>query len=618
MRFVAVAVALSLVVVFLGMGDASLLAAASPLSIVVTSTADTVATPTCPDVARCTLRRAIEAANLDTAASDVVIRFSPTLFPPVSPATIMIGGTPLPIGTRADLAIDGSDAGVRIVGTLGAAGASADGLVLTGARARVSGLSLASFTGHCLKLTGLDTMIGGDRAAGKGNSVGNCATGIRSEGATSSVVGNRVGFADDGVAAAPVQTAVVITASNAVVGDDSMGAGYQNRIGNAQVGLLAGGSAGPGVTGIKVAGNVFGVSATGSSAPVGTAIRVLANVTSAFVSANTISNAQAGIAVQGAPVAASASGVRMTANTFNQIGRLSIDLDDDGIANPNDEGDPDVGANGLRNHPRFTRVVQARITGTACAGCQIQLYLAAHSPGGVADYGAASIPGAVVAAGADGSFSFDSPAVTPGEWVTALATDAQGNTSEFAPGSRVGAGSLQCSNGMLERGWNLVGYFSADAVNLGISFPAEGPDAGKVRAIYHLEAGSGVYTRWLADAPFASTLTALEPGEAYWFLADHTLALSGGFALSTPVPVQLRTGWNTLVYIGAAAPALDAFASLGATFTEIHAWDATSGAWSTFGAGGVPSWAQGFTEVQACHAYQLYVGADALLVPLQP
>lgn len=66
----------------------------------------------------------------------------------------------------------------------------------------------------------------------------------------------------------------------------------------------------------------------------------------------------------------------------------------------------------------------------------------------------------------------------------------------------------------------------------------------------------------------------LEPGEAYWFLADGPAPLSGGFSLSAPISVPLKAGWNTVVYIGATAPAADAFASLGTSYKEIYAWDA--------------------------------------------
>ena len=110
----------------------------------------------------------------------------------------------------------------------------------------------------------------------------------------------------------------------------------------------------------------------------------------------------------------------------------------------------------------------------------------------------------------------------------------------------------------------------------------------------------------------------LEPGDAYWFLADAPAPLSGGFSLSMPIAVPVKAGWNTLVYIGASAPVADAFASLGTAYKEVYAWNAGAAAWTSYSAEGAPAWAQGFTEVQACRAYQLFAATDATLVPLQP
>jgi len=617
MRIAASVVVVFLVLVGAGPDSASVIgvAAASPLSILVTSASDTIASPACPDASRCTLRKAIETANVDVTASAVTITFNTTVFPSATPTTVSIATTPLPPVTRADLAIDGSGAGVRI---LSAAAGAPDGLVLSGARSRVSGISIARFAGTCLKLSGADVVVGGERATGHGNDFGDCGTAIRTEGTNTRVQGNRVGFGADGLSVAAVQLGIVVAGSNSVVGDDGLAPGYQNRVGNAQVAVVVGGTGTSPVTGIKIISNIFGQAVDGRAAPVGVAVRLLSPVTSAQVASNSVSNAQTGIALQGSVGGPSAQGVRIAANTFSQIGHLSVDLNEDNQTNPNDVGDGDAGANGLRNYPGFTRVVQSRISGSACAGCQVQLYQATHTPGGGVDYGAAPIPGGVVVAGEDGSFVFESPAVTPGLWVTALATDPQGNTSEFAPGSRVGAGSIQCANGTLQSGWNLTGYFGAEAVNLGSSFPPDGAAAGRVRAIYHLEPGTGAYTRWFADVSFARTLLSLEPGEAYWFLADGPAPLSGGFSLSAPISVPLKAGWNTVVYIGASAPVADAFASLGANYRELYAWDAITGGWSSYSSEGAPAWAQGFTEAHACRAFHLFSTADEILVPLQP
>src|SRR5690606_21166692 len=135
-----------------------------------------------------------------------------------------------------------------------------------------------------------------------------------------------------------------------------------------------------------------------------------------------------------------------------------------------DDGDGDIGPNAWLNHPLITRATQSRIEGTACAGCEVQVYAAVHLPGGIGDFGSLPLPVGTITANAGGTFAVDSPPVSPGEWVIALAIDADGNTSEFGPANRVGAGAVQCGNLDLRAGWNHVGFFGPQTVILGDTF----------------------------------------------------------------------------------------------------------------------------------------------------
>ena len=375
MRIAAAVVVVFLVLVGAGPDSASVIgvAAASPLSILVTPASDTIASPACPDASRCTLRKAIETANVDVTASAVTITFNTTVFPSATPTTVSIATTPLPPVTRADLAIDGSGAGVRI---LSAAAGAPDGLVLSGARSRVSGISIARFAGTCLKLSGADVVVGGERATGHGNDFGDCGTAIRTEGTNTRVQGNRVGFGADGLSVAAVQLGIVVAGSNSVVGDDGLGPGYQNRVGNAQVAVVVGGTGTSPVTGIKIISNIFGQAVDGRAAPVGVAVRLLSPVTSAQVASNSVSNAQTGIALQGSVGGPSAQGVRIAANTFSQIGHLSVDLNEDNQTNPNDVGDGDAGANDLTNTPVLTAAEIQSASTVAISGTYSSLALA--------------------------------------------------------------------------------------------------------------------------------------------------------------------------------------------------------------------------------------------------
>lgn len=593
-------------------------AATEPLALEVTNPADMAPAPVCPDASRCTLRKAIEVTNADTSGAPVRITFSPAVFPAAQPAAVDVSAQPLPVVTRDDVTIDAAGRGVVIAGAAQSVTPSLNGLVFAGARATVRGLAIRGFVGACLHFTGASAVAGGDRAAGAGNKLDGCGVGIRADAADAAIYGNDIGFASPEPGAASVGAGIWVMGPNSSIGTTLLGGGFANRVGNAETAIRIGGFGTTPVSGLRVAYNEIGGGVNEPAAPVQVGVSVLVPTVGAAVTGNSIANAGTGISIQGSNAGPSASRITIQANVFQAISRLAIDLNGDGLRNPNDAGDADTGANGLLNSPVFSRAVQARVTGTACPGCQVQLYIAQHSPGGMDDYGARPVAAGVATADAGGTFAFAAPAVSPGEWLVALATDADGNTSEFSSSTRVGSGSVQCGNASLQTGWNLVGYFGSEPINLGASFPPDGPAVGAVRAIYRLDAANAAYSRWLADTGAGRTLASLEPGEAYWMLADSPATLPGGFSLSAPVPVDLRAGWNTIVYIGATAAVADALQSIAGKYTQLLAWSPENQTWSRFGTPDVPPWARDFTGIQACGAYEIFMAADALLAPLQP
>jgi hypothetical protein len=225
------------------------------------------------------------------------------------------------------------------------------------------------------------------------------------------------------------------------------------------------------------------------------------------------------------------------------------------------------------------------------------------------------VAGGTTTADSAGNFALDGPAVTPGQWVTALVTDAAGNTSEFGPSARVGTGLAQCGNITLEPGWNHAGFFGPDPLTLASVFPQD----GGVSAIYHLVDGTSDFEHWFANGG-PRTLTTLQPGEAYWFFADHEVTLTAGFSLSVSLPVALVPGWNDFVYIGAADDVPDAFASIAGSYSDLSQWASGPGGagWLAYGGPAIPAWARDFNAVQACGTYELYVDAPGTLEPLQP
>ena len=378
---------------------------------------------------------------------------------------------------------------------------------------------------------------------------------------------------------------------------------------------LVGSGAGAEFSGVQIERNVIGLRPAGGPASVGSAIVLAQPSRGTIVSANTIAQAAAGIVVRADAAGVSVIHNRFSANTFESMVGLAIDLAADGIRNPNDDGDPDSGPNTQLNHPVIERATQTRLSGVACPGCEVQVYLAAHQPGGATDYGRTPIPGGLATAGPDGAFVVENPVAAAGEWLVALATDADGNTSEFGPPSRVGAGAVLCGNVQLQPGWNHVAYFGSESVALFSSFP---PAGNAVTAIYRYVDGTGEWERWFSDTAAGRTLQAVQPGEAYWFFATAPVTLPGGFSIAFPVPVQLKAGPNDLVYLGASAHALDALGSLGGAFRDLFRFDTLTNRWLRFGDDSVPAWAQDFTTLEACQTYQLVLDAPATLVPLQP
>lgn len=588
--------------------------AAGPVTIVVTSAADSTApAAVCPDDTRCTLRRAIELANADASGSPVVVTFSPNTFPGIAPALIR-PSTPLPIVTRAQVTIEATGLGVIVDGSTIVA-PNTDGFTFTGAEPVIRGMIIRRFTGTCVAVLAPGAVIGGDVSAPQANRIDDCATGIALRGASAQVMGNRIGLAS---APDVMTTGVLVAGFDATVGGLS-GAGpfAGNTIGNAVLAIRVGESTGPVIGGTTIARNTIGADGA-TAAFVGTGVTIGPSASNVRVVQNTITNAGVGVTVSADAGGVSSTGNRIQSNRFGTIPGMAIDLGGDGTYNPSDPGDADLGPNKLINRPVLSRATQARVTGEAglaCAGCTVELYRAAHIPGSLDGNGLDPVPTPLAIVDSAGSFAFEAPPVAPGDWLTALVTDANGNTSEFGPQSRVGTGVAQCGNTALLKGWNLAAYFGPAPVQLGNTFPN---DASPIRAIYHLDDGTTTFTRWIAGQPAGRTLTSLTPGEVYWFLADAPVTLTGGFSLTTGLPVPLRQGWNDFVYIGGSANVADALASLGGSYADLYRFDAATGRWRAYGSPDTPEWAHEFSTIESCAAYQVFMNGVANLTPLQP
>ncbi|MDH4038707.1 MAG: hypothetical protein OEV86_14635, partial [Candidatus Krumholzibacteria bacterium] len=139
----------------------------------------------------------------------------------------------------------------------------------------------------------------------------------------------------------------------------------------------------------------------------------------------------------GIVVGGSAMGVTVRGNSIGGNTGLGIDLGDDGVS-MNDTGDTDVGPNGLLNFPVLEYAVQnavgGYITGMAGESYIIDFYASSCDPSGYGE-GDFYLGSTIVTAQPDNQqsrFHATLPLVPDFMSITATATDAGGNTSEFS------------------------------------------------------------------------------------------------------------------------------------------------------------------------------------------
>lgn len=308
----------------------------------------------------------------------------------------------------------GLPAGAHLIRLDGATSALDYGLTLTARGSTVRGLVIDGFAGAGIAL----------REAG-GNHLEN----------------NYIGTDPTGTSAAPNRRGVLIADSpDNVVGGRTPSA--RNVIsGNITQGVRI---VGPGATGNQVWGNFIGTEATGI-ADLGNGFQGVLitgdaagnSVGGSAGATNTIAfNGDQGVAV------ASGTGNAVFQNSTFSNGILGIDLGLDGVT-PNDTLDDDVGPNGLQNFPALdaaitgggTTTVAGQVLSEADSTYQVSFFVSPSCDGSGNGEGEDYL-GATAVTTDDGGFadfqvSFPLPA-TLGGFVTALATDADGNTSEFS------------------------------------------------------------------------------------------------------------------------------------------------------------------------------------------
>jgi CSLREA domain-containing protein len=340
-------------------------------------------------------------------------------------------------GSSGTYVVQGNYIGMDAAGTLAVANAGGGALV-QGFNSEVGGITGVTVGGSC---TGACNLISGNTGVGlaassgqtvRGNYIGTDVAGLLDRGNS----GNGISSSTDSSVITIGGTAA--EARNIISGNNGFGLSWSDVGANNDV--IRGNFIGVGTDGTTALGNSnTGISLGGDNNTIGGTAAGAGNVI-AF---------NGGSSSPGVFVNANATDNEIRGNSIHSNGGLGIDLDPFGSVNANDAGDPDVGANLRQNFPLLATaevtVGAVTVNGTlnsvpsstfaldfyANAACNA----AAPNNHGEGRTYLGELAPVTTDAGGDAAFTFTSdgsPAVSPGDIITATATDANGNTSEFS------------------------------------------------------------------------------------------------------------------------------------------------------------------------------------------
>jgi CSLREA domain-containing protein len=200
--------------------------------------------------------------------------------------------------------------------------------------------------------------------------------------------------------------------SGNVVGSSRMGGIRVDEYGNCCVGHN------------EISNNRVGISLDGTAIPNSVAGIYITAGNTQVGPGNIIANNPIGIRIEGP---ASDRNTITRNSIFGNTG-LGIDLAPIGSVNQNDSGDGDSGPNQQLNFPVLSTATTRVVSGTACAGCTVEIFVAT---GGAGAYGEGRTFVGSATAASGGAFTATISGAAAGDFLTATATDSQGNTSEF-------------------------------------------------------------------------------------------------------------------------------------------------------------------------------------------
>lgn len=313
---------------------------------------------------------------------------------------------------------------------------------------------------------GTANVIGGTTSAARNVISGNGIYGVALDAgppttAANLVEGNYIGVDVTGTAALPNgNTGVAVTSSSMgnVIGGMAAGAGNVISGNGSTTSFGLNQNVAVNGSGTLIQGNFIGTNAAGTGAPTGLPAVVTIGIvlgTSAVAggtgasAGNVIAfNPGVGVLVNDASV----QGATILSNSIHSNGQLGIDLGGfagNGVT-PNDTGDGDIGQNNLQNFPVITSVsssggnttIQGTLNSTPTGTFRVEFFAnAAADPSGFGE-GQTYLGFKSVTTDGSGSATFTATTAADGllsipvgqGFVTATATDAGGNTSEFSEG----------------------------------------------------------------------------------------------------------------------------------------------------------------------------------------